>query len=135
DETKHRRPDDLDRLELARLLALVVDALHRADVITAGLGWQEVLYSLEPRPTVLLHVPDGIRPLGGEFLGAPDIAGHETNGGSFDRDRYQLALVLYGLLVSHDPDAPLDPWNPEAIPGLTREQARRAYLLWERAAG
>ena len=129
--------DDLDRLELVRLVAIAVEGLHRADVVTAGLGWSTFLFALGPRPAVVLHGPEHIRRLGGEFL-APTYppAGDEASGVSpFDADRFRLAVLAYRLLVSHEPDGDIDPWNRRGVPGLSDSQVRRAWRLWERSTG
>jgi hypothetical protein len=129
--------DDLDRLELVRLVAIAVEGLHRADVVTADLGWSTFLFALGPRPAVVLHGPEHIRRLGGEFL-APAYPPADDEGSSispFDADRFRLAVLAYRLLVSHELDGDIDPWNRRGVPGLSDSQVRHAWRLWERSTG
>jgi hypothetical protein len=136
-EGAERAVDDFDRLELVRLIAILLDGLHRHDVVTACLDWQTFAFALDPRPGVVLRAPEALRRLGGEFLEAPgaDVSPDEMSGGPFDADRYRFALLAFRLLVSHEQEGAIESRNRRGIPGLSTTQLSRVWGLWERSAG
>src|SRR4051794_4900052 len=97
---------------------------------TARLEWSTFLFTLDPRPSVLLQRPEALRRLGAEFL-----VTDPQDAGSLDADRYAFALLAYRLLVSHVPVGVLDCHRQRVIPGLLPAQDRRIWQLWERSAG
>ncbi len=134
--TPEERPaDDFDRLELIRLVSILLDGLHRHDVVSAGLDWPSFAFTLDPRPRIVLQHPEGLRRLGGEFLGGPSHLDPPLGGSPFDADRHAFAVLAFRLLVSHEADGALDPWNRRGIRGLSGSQVNRLWALWERAGG
>jgi hypothetical protein len=117
-------PDDLDRLELARLVTILVEELHLADTMTAGLGLDRIAVDLsQGRPAVALVDTDGLRRLGSEFPGG------DPGGRSIDTDRRELASVVVALLADGDD------CMPDEVAGLDGVQVSRLGLLVERAEG
>lgn len=128
--------DDFDRLELVRLLALVLEGLHSADLVAGDLRWETFLFALHPRPAIVVQRPESLRRLGGEYLTSIELDGAAVAAGSpFDTDRRCFAEIAHRLLVTHDPHAALDPWIERRIPGLSEQQVQQARRLWERADG
>lgn len=117
-------PDALDRLELVRLVARLLDGLHAQDHFTAGVDLDAIAYALHPRPAVTLVAGDRVRRVGGDFLSvAPSITS------SMDGDREGFALLAQQLLL---PDGRFE---HDGIVGLDESQVRAARSLWNRAAG
>ena len=128
-----RAADELDRLELVRLVGTTLESLHAEELFTAGIGLDSFAYALDPRPAVMLLESDGVRRVGGEFL--KRTSSPERTEDSFDSDRYEFALLAHRLLVDPRPDASPDLYRHEHVPGLTPQQDRQVWGLWERAAG
>lgn len=119
-------PDALDRLELVRLVARMLDRLHAQDHFTAGVDLDAIAYCLHPRPAVALVAGDRVRRVGGDFL----VSAPATSGiSSMDRDREGFALLAQRLL------APDSRFEPGEILGLDDAQVRGARRLWARATG
>lgn len=117
-------PDALDRLELARLVTILVEELHLADTMTAGLGLDRIAVDLsQGRPAVALVDTDGLRRLGSEFLGG------DPGDRSIDTDRRELASVVVALLADGDHRL------PDEVAGLDKVQVSRLGLLVERTGG
>lgn len=127
-----RSADALDRLELVRLVGAALERLHAEELFTSGLELSSFAFVLDPRPAVMLLDPDRVRRIGGEFLtGSRSRSGVDD---SLDSDRYEFALLAHRLLVDDESPMP-DLHRREHVPGLTEEQHRRLWGLWERAAG
>ena len=140
-------PSDVERRQLALLVAQFVHALHRNDLTYGDMSWYNMLFKLEPSPGIFVLDVDGMRPLGHPtFTGMrvaqtpdwfdplyPDVE-HEM--GSFDLDRYKLALLMHRMLIAHRFDAPLpeDVDLDVPIAGLDHEQARGVWRLLQRTA-
>ncbi|WP_165807018.1 hypothetical protein [Nocardioides currus] len=119
-------PDALDRLELVRLVARMVDGLHAQDHFTAGVDLDTIAYCLHPRPAVALVAGDRVRRVGGDFLAsAPATSGIP----SLDGDREGFALLAQRLLA---PDGRIAQGE---IPGLDEAHSSGARRLWARATG
>jgi len=114
--------DALDRLELARLVALAVEALHANDVVTTGVRAERFAFRLDPRPAISVLDGDRLRCLGGEVLGTP---GDASRIDSLDTDRRELADLVVRLLTVED----------ELTAGLSPRQQVRLDRLRDRAAG
>lgn len=119
-------PDALDRLELVRLVARLLDALHAQDHFTAGVDLDAIAYTLHPRPAVALVAGDQVRRVGGDFLTS---AQSTSSSPSMDMDREGFALLARSLLV------PTGRFEHDGIVGLDESQVRAARSLWTRAAG
>ena len=131
--TDERAADELDRLELVRLVGAALESLHAEELFTAGIGLDSFAYTLDPRPAVILIESDAVRRVGGEFL-TPTRPRDRTDD-SFDSDRYDFALLARRLLVDSRSAASPDLYGRDHVPGLTAEQDRQLWDLWERAAG
>ncbi len=127
--------DALDRLELARLVAIALAGLHRCDLVTDGFGWDTFVFTLDPRPAVALTRPDRLRRVGSEFLDPAGPAADKHAVGPFDTDRSRLAELLRGLLLDPGPDVPADWSTVDDVPGLTPPVTRVLCRLGERALG
>jgi hypothetical protein len=135
-EESERRADAFDRLELVRLVGLLLGTLHNHGLVTAGISWHTFVFKLEPRPEVVLHRPGRVRRVGGEFLDQPYAARPTGSSPSpYDGDRGDFALLAFRLLVALDLDAPLDLHVLEQVPGTSPSQTEVLRRLWERAAG
>lgn len=123
--------DPFDRLELARLMALCLLALHDEGLVTTGVDWDTFVFTTTPHPQLALARPDLVRPLGGEFL-RPQGRSIATPGGPFDGDRTGFARLSEELLLVQ----PGEGHNPErTIVGVTVVQDRRLHQLWDRGRG
>ena len=118
--------DALDRLELTRLVGLLLEELHSHELFTAGVDLDAFAYCLHPRPSIALLNSDRVRRVGGDFLTATVPA---DSGSSMDADRHGFAQLARQLLLTHDLPA------TSYIPGLDEVQTRGAHRLWERSAG
>jgi hypothetical protein len=117
--------DALDRLELTRLVALLLQGLHDRQHFTSRVDLESFAFGLHPRPTVALLRGDLVRRVGGDFL----TDAKSATAPSMDNDRHGFALLARTLLDAHD-------HHPSAvIVGLDAEQTRKAHRLWARAAG
>jgi hypothetical protein len=115
--------DALDRLELTRLVALLLQGLHDRQYFTSGVDLGSFAFGLHPRPSVVLLRGDLVRRVGGDFL----TDAESTTAPSLDNDRHGFALLSRALLDAPDPSA--------VIVGLDPEQTRGAHRLWARADG
>jgi len=128
--------DDFDRLELMRLVAILLDGLHRRDIVLEGAGWRSFAFTVEPRPRIVVLSAGHLRRLGGESLEPPTyVDADAVKGGPFDTDRYRLALLAYRVLVSGELEGDLSPWVTRGIPGLSTTQLSQVSRLWERSIG
>ena len=118
--------DALDRLELTRLVGLLLDGLHSHELFTAGVDLEAFAYCLHPRPSIALLNSDRVRRVGGDFLTATVPT---DSASSMDADRHGFAQLARQLLMTHDRPA------TSLIPGLDEMQTRGAHRLWERSAG
>jgi hypothetical protein len=118
--------DPLDRLELTRLVGLLLESLHDQDHFTSGVVLDSFAFCLQPRPSIALLRGDHVRRVGGDFL--PETVPGATTP-SLDADRHGFAQLAYQLLVTHGQP------TTSAIPGLSDAQTRGAHRLWERSAG
>lgn len=137
-------PDVEQRIALVRAVGQFLDALHRHDYVYGDISWSNILYRLEPKPTVLVFDLDGARRLGrrpvlaSKALDTLDWADHADSsalGAGFDSDRYKYALLVYRMLVSRHVSAAL-PAEPTiaADAGLPPDMALRLGALLRRAA-
>lgn len=128
--------DAFDRLELVRLTAMLVEALHDQELVTAGLTWAALAFRLDPRPSVVLRQPGGVRRLGGESLEATLMpSGSTSSASALDSDRGDFALLAFQLLVAGTPDAPVEPHAVDDVPGLAPDHLPTLRRLWQRAVG
>lgn len=130
--TEERHADDLDRLELVRLVGSLLARLHARDLLTSGATLDAFGFALAPRPCVVLLEPDTVRRLGGEAVRCPSR--HERRS-SMDTDRYEFAILAYELLVRALDGAGHAVPGGRCITGLTRDQDRELRRLWGRADG
>lgn len=121
--SEERAVDDLDRLELARLVAMAVDGLHRADIVLTRLDLDTFAFSTDGRPRVALVDGGGLRRLGGEFLTA------SSEPRCLDDDRADFAGLVATLLSDGGHDI------ADETPGLSAAATRRLQVLLDRAAG
>lgn len=118
--------DALDRLELTRLVALLLDGLHAQQHFTSGVGPASFAFCLHPRPSIALLRGDQVRRVGGDFLASTASLDATP---SLDNDRHGFARLAHRLLVT--PDGP----SASTIPGLDEAQTRAARRLWQRSDG
>ena len=127
-----RQPDELDRLELVRLVATTVAILHARELISGGLDLDTFAFSLSPRPEVAVIHPDRLRPIGGEFLlSAPS----RDDWDSLDRDRFDFGVLAYRLLVGLRGTADIDLGHRPYVLGLDDSQSNELWRLWRRLSG
>jgi len=118
--------DALDRLELTRLVGLLLEELHAHKLFTGGVELDAFAYCLHPRPSIALLHSDRVRRVGGDFLTATVPT---DSASSMDADRHGFAQLARQLLMTHDLPA------TSLIPGLDETQTRGAHRLWEKSAG
>lgn len=126
DPSTSNAADALDRLELTRLVGILLHSLHTQELFTAGVDLDGFAFSLQPRPAIALLRGDHVRRVGGDFLSQTlslDIAP------SLDADRHAFAQLAHRMLVSPVRSGSL------SITGLSGAQTRGAHRLWERSAG
>jgi hypothetical protein len=117
-------PDELDRIELARLVAMLVEGLHRVDTMSAGVSLDSFAYDLSSgRPALAVVEPDSFRRVGSEF---PRI---DPGARGMDADRAELAVLVVALLSDGGDEL------PDVVPGLDDLMSRRLQGLWRRASG
>lgn len=140
-------PTQDQRRQLGLLVAMFLDALHRNDLTYGDMSWNNMLFRLDPTPGIFVLDVDGMRPMGrptftGQHVAqtpdwfdplSPDV---EQEIGSFDLDRYKLALLICRLLISHSFDGKMvgDEVNDAAIEGVGEVQGRAIKRLLSRAA-
>lgn len=98
-----------DRLALARLIGLGLDALHRHDVLYRDMSWANFAYALDP-PRIVFMDMDSARPITVPIIMAkdgvdtPDWVDPDNPAEplGFDLDRYKYALLVHRLLGSHE---------------------------------
>lgn len=98
-----------DRLALARLIGIGLDALHRHDVLYRDMSWANFAYALDP-PRIIFMDMDSARPITVPIIKTKD--GVDTPEWvdpddpseplGFDLDRYKYALLVHRLLSSHE---------------------------------
>lgn len=131
-------PEEL--LELLRLVAVWLAALHEAGVIFGDFGLRSIAYATRPVRIRVLDY-DTARPIGRGPLLPPDPEGDRDplapmGESSYDSDRFLFAQVAFRLLVARTQDGPITPEAiPSQIPGLDPQCAERLRTLWRRAAG
>lgn len=121
--------DVLDRLELVRLVAVGLDARHHAGLMSSGLSLESIVWTDSPVPSIGFVDHDGLRQLGGEFLGVPS---HDLEPDGFDRDRRD-----YGAIVQHllSPSGSFDPYSPPRWFGLSDAACVQVARLLRRCEG
>ncbi|MFD8014265.1 hypothetical protein [Streptomyces sp. NPDC058955] len=135
-----RQPTPEERLALGVALAELVDRLHTMGLVVGDLSQANVLWSLDPEPSVHLIDCDGARITGHPPVLAqadtPDWQDPKAPPGtvSVDSDRYKAALML-GRVLARDPY--VTPERPlEVLPGVLDNRRLDAVLrLWGRAGG
>lgn len=131
-------PEEL--LELLRLVAVWLAALHEAGVVFGDFGMRSIAYATRPVRIRVLDY-DTARPIGRGPLLPPDPEGDgdplsPVGESSYDSDRFLFAQVAFRLLVSRTQDGPITPEAvPSQIPGLDPQRTERLRTLWRRAAG
>ena len=132
-------PQDL--LELMRLVAVWLAALHEAGVVFGDFGLRSIAYATHPVRIRVLDY-DTARSLGRGPLLSPDLQDGDgdphTRGGesSYDTDRFLFAQVAFRLLVLRTQGGPVAPEAvPPRLPGLDEQRTERLRGLWQRAAG
>lgn len=99
-----------DRLGLARLIGIGLDALHRHDVLYRDMSWANFAYALDP-PRIMFMDMDSARPIttpiikSKDGVDTPDWIDHDNPASEplgFDLDRYKYALLVHRLLASHE---------------------------------
>ncbi len=139
-------PTQDQRRQLGLLVAVFLDALHRNDLTYGDMSWNNMLFRLTPTPGIFVLDVDGMRPMGrATFTGqrvaqtpdwfdplSPDV---EQEIGSFDLDRYKLALLIYRLLIARSFDAKLarDLGGDLSVDGASPVQGRAIKRLLSRA--
>ncbi|WP_243725882.1 hypothetical protein [Actinomadura rubrisoli] len=133
-------PLDVDRrVGFARELTFLVRLLHGQDLVLGDISMNNVLWSDEPRPAVVLLDCDGVRRLGSR----PVLRQAETpdwddphmpaTGPDLETDRYKLALAIGRLLSGR---ADLRPGKPlSLLPGLSQRVSGNVAVAWTEAAG
>lgn len=141
------------RIQLAIAVAQFIDAMHQADLVYNDISWSNIQFRLTPVPGIIVLDFDSTRPLGGSTLVgstlaphtldwaddfAPNVSSAEPGGGeggpsptAFDHDRYQLALLMFRLIVTCQLSSGLD--ELESLPGAQDPAGRRIHDLLTRA--
>lgn len=98
-------PDAATRLEILDAFCAAVDALHERGLVIGDMSFGNVLWSVSPRPRVMLIDCDSIRPESSGSQHLPDNTPdwndpHAVPGipPDRDRDRYKLALAMVRVL-------------------------------------
>lgn len=125
--------DDLDRLELVRLVGALLEQLHARDLTMAEISLESLAFALSPRPAITPLRPDRVRRLGGEYLDVQFQGGARRQ--AFDDDRLDFARLAQRLLLDPSGDAPLGWPRDRRVVGLSDVQDRAVRRLWERADG
>lgn len=135
-------PSDVQRLEIARKIAILTDVLHAHDYTYGDFSWMNFLFQVRPAVRVMAIDLDSSRRVGHPTLtGRPQAHSADWEDRhavsaipAFDTDRYKLALLVYRLVVSRTLAAPLEPvpdgWT---VPGLGDDQAWQMARLFRRA--
>lgn len=93
----------LERLAVARELAFVLGFLHRQELVFGDLSYKNAVYTLRPRPTVMLLDCDAVRARGQGSavaqLHSPGWAPPEKGPQTIATDRYKLGLFVLRALT------------------------------------
>ena len=104
------------RLALVTAVGRFLAALHHCDYVYGDVSWSNMLFRVQPRPSVLVFDVDGVRRVGAlpalsqgaaDTVDWRDPAARAGLDACFDSDRYKFALLAYRLLVALSVSAPL----------------------------
>ncbi|MBY9075964.1 hypothetical protein K1X13_14110 [Nocardioides sp. WL0053] len=139
------RADDTHRLELVRLVAAFLEAMHREELVYGDLSWGNLAFSVGDKVELCVFDFDSTRQVGrpaftrqrpAQTVDWNDPEDRSRAVASFDSDRYKFALLVYRLLVAHDFDSrPEDATRVGSISGLDQRGVHGLQSLLRRAAG
>jgi hypothetical protein len=135
------KPNEI--LELVRLVARFLDAMHRQDLVYGDISWTNFTFALDPI-RLCVHDFDSTRCLGGDaFTAQPpldtidwdDPDARDASVATLDSDRYKFALLAYRMLIAKDLHSRLDPGGAVAAAASEVLPSSDLQHLWRRAAG
>lgn len=126
------------RLELLRLLAQVLEALHLSRIIHGGVDAESFGYALDPARIVVLDYTEsrvlGKAPWAGRASGR-FLDGSRQVQTSFDQDRGNFAELAFQLLTGAAQEFQPDQSEEEVRHLVGPELARKLNWLWQRSVG
>jgi hypothetical protein len=142
-QTAHKLPFAVkpgDGLELVRLVAHFLHAMHRHELVYGDISWSNFTFALDP-VRLCVHDFDSVRRLGADPFTAQrpadtidwdDPAVPRPFVATLDSDRYKFGLLAYRMLATHDLHSRPSSDGATATPAGGSSDLRR---LWRRAAG
>jgi DNA-binding helix-hairpin-helix protein with protein kinase domain len=139
-----RQPSDGERRMLAVAAGQFLHALHENDYVYGDVSWKNLLYALDPVPSVMVLDLDSIRRVG--TTPWPGVGAHTADWGdphgqpgevgAFDEDRYKYALLVYRLLAARSLTAQMPAtgditWHADVD---DRQSRRLTRLTWRAKA-
>jgi hypothetical protein len=119
-------PTPVERLALARQLAVLLGFLHGQGIVFGDLSYTNAVYALRPRPAVMLLDCDGLRPRGQHAamaqLHSPGWAPPERGPQTVATDRYKLGLFVLRCIT---PGVNAQNRDPAAAADALDEEGRR----------
>lgn len=112
-------PTTAERMVLAREMAFVLGFLHAKDLVYGDLSYKNAVFTIRPRPELMLLDCDGIRKVGQAAampqLHSPGWNPPESGPQTKDTDRYKLGLFILRCLC---PNANAQTRDPEVAAGI-----------------
>lgn len=139
--TGANRLQHADRAAIVTEIGRILQSLHSRGWSLGGLHWDHIEYHPDSTTPIVLTGLENARPMGSlPAVVSPGASGLHTPADAwlptFDRDRYQFALLVHRVLLAQHAGAHLDePPEARSDSPFDPVQRRRLDLLRSRAAG